>query len=233
VGLAEVQAFQSSVDDVGALALADTLTFWRGLDVSNPPAVDAELRAFLPDLFDAWVPLAAEVGASFYEEARDSAGAPGVFTVELAEAPSLERVNALAGWAASPLFSATPSVELALSKLVGGAQRVVSGGARDTVELAARKDPGEPKFARHASANACAFCAMLATRGPAYRSEGSAGGKYHDHCHCVAVPVWGDEYEPAPYVKRWESAYVDARSKLRKPTTQDTLTLMRQSLGAA
>lgn len=35
----------------------------------------------------------------------------------------------------------------------------------------------------------CAFCAMLASRGPAYASEDTASGQWHDHCDCVAVMV--------------------------------------------
>jgi hypothetical protein len=84
------------------------------------------------------------------------------------------------------------------------------------------------KFARYASANACAFCQVMATRGPVYNSDRSAtsvvgrsghargtqplGGRYHDHCRCIAVPIpAGETYTPPDYVGDWETAYSAAR----------------------
>ena len=112
---------------------------------------------------------------------------------------------------------------------------MVSEGARDTVAESVDQDPAKPLFARHASANACAFCRLVATRGAVYRSAQSAGDghKYHDHCHCVVVPVWDDRYEPAPYVAGWESAYKSAYKAVGKADTKAILAHMRLSLGAA
>ena len=36
----------------------------------------------------------------------------------------------------------------------------------------------------------CGFCAMLAARGPVYRSQDTAGSRYHDNCVCTCVPVY-------------------------------------------
>ncbi|NUV86600.1 hypothetical protein G6W61_10310 [Streptomyces sp. KAI-26] len=46
----------------------------------------------------------------------------------------------------------------------------------------------------------CGWCAMLISRGPVYKSRESAlfndGDKYHDNCHCYAMPIWNrDQYQ--------------------------------------
>ena len=158
---------------------------------------------------------------------------------------------------------------------------MVANAARDTITTAALADDGANGWARHASANACAFCAMLATRGAVYKTQAGAlsvtgvnlggtdyrkmrrtgatregilrgsrattidqggrkgratkrplGERYHDHCHCVAIPVFGT-YEPAPYVAGWRQVYAD--STVRRPggaiDTKATLAEMRKALG--
>ncbi|MFV8169837.1 ADP-ribosyltransferase [Mycolicibacterium peregrinum] len=92
--------------------------------------------------------------------------------------------------------------------LKGTATRSVFSGSRDTVITNANREG--VRWARHASANACGFCRMLATRGAVYHSQALAK-KSHDHCHCLAVPDRDGLYVPAPYVEQWERDYAQAR----------------------
>lgn len=68
------------------------------------------------------------------------------------------------------------------------------------------------------------------------RGTQSVGSKYHDHCKCVAEPVWGDEPEPA-HVAEWRSAYDKAFQAVidkhpgEKNYTPYLLAEMRQILG--
>ena len=49
-------------------------------------------------------------------------------------------------------------------------------------------------------------------RGIRARGNQSIGDKYHDHCHCIAVPVRpGQSYNPPSYVEEWEAEYTRAR----------------------
>ena len=60
----------------------------------------------------------------------------------------------------------------------------------------------------------CAFCEFLASRGFVYRSGESAGvsRKYHPHCDCQIVPVWGKKtpkiagYDPDALYAQYEVA---------------------------
>lgn len=110
-----------------------------------------------------------------------------------------------------------------ISRLAGATQRYVTTAARDTITENADREG--VRWARHAQPTACAFCRLLATRGPDYLTEESAqfvgadrtrgarskGELYHDDCGCEPVPVRaGDSYEPPDYVEGWIAQYDDA-----------------------
>ena len=69
--------------------------------------------------------------------------------------------------------------------------------AGETVMQNARRDRREPRFARVPSGiETCSFCLMLASRGPVYWTDVTAGAMdhYHANCDCRLVPVW--DYSP-------------------------------------
>lgn len=66
--------------------------------------------------------------------------------------------------------------------------RHVEQAGRETIARQARADPAAKAWARGASGReTCAFCGMLIGRGAVYRS---AAFSAHDHCDCLAVPVF-------------------------------------------
>lgn len=277
--LAEVTSHQSALLDLTTLAQSELVKFWRSLDLTDPVAVAVALRELMPDLFAAYGTAAGTLAADFYDELRAQAAVAGVYAATMATLPPSEAAQSLVGWGLAPLFfkdeaeaamlaeeygvkvdpKPAPNPDLALSRLAGGLQRAVAGADRQTIITNARSDPQAVRYARHASASACAFCALLATRQADYRTKESAvrvtgeidprnpesyplrgprgprklGEKYHDYCHCVAVPVWpGDEVEEAPYVADWREAYYAATEKLGGATKPKAiLAEMRQTLG--
>lgn len=79
--------------------------------------------------------------------------------------------------------------------------RHAKAAGRDAQVDAARHDPRALGYARRVTgAYTCAFCTMLSSRGPIYRSASAAlirheggvatGEPYHDGCDCEAVPVF-------------------------------------------
>lgn len=252
------------------------------VDVSGDPAKLAKLLAeLLPEVTDPFGSAAASLAADFYEELRIASAATAPMQTTLAAPAAQGQVDAMARWSVGPLFGADPAPGLVLARLTGSLSRLVADQHRKTVEANIDADPEAPSYARHASANACAFCAMLATRGPVYRTAASAGGvtgvslggrdyrklrklgdtqerfdriaygvrvdketgqvkrrssrskrsegdKYHDHCHCIAVPVWDPStYEEPAYVEKWREAYDNAPSG----GAAVKLSAMREQLG--
>jgi hypothetical protein len=82
--------------------------------------------------------------------------------------------------------------EMARNGFQGAATRVVMKGGRDTVTDAATRDSVAEGWERIIEPGACGFCAMLAGRGGVYR-ESTADFQAHDHCHCVAAPVFSGQ----------------------------------------
>lgn len=254
------------------------LTTRLGADITallthaTPRLSQRELLAFLtdayPDLLAPYEAAAGELTAQYYLEQPSTTTD---FTAVTAVAAPAEQLSASARWAALQPHPITA--------LQGSASRAVMAMSRNTVLHNVAREPGA-RWARHASANACGFCRLLATRGAVYRSEASAGtvtgrsvnleladrrmiaagtmtrdqalesrstyrsarqarkrgknvgdqrigaqrgtrghgDKYHDHCHCIAVPVRpGDNYEPPPYVEQWNADYLDASGGNRTP----------------
>lgn len=93
------------------------------------------------------------------------------------------------------------------------AHDLINTTARLTNRLTAENDPSKPRYARVPHGRTCAFCTMLASRGFAYWSEESAGGRgnsYHNDCDCSIVPSWGKTrlkgYDPDKLREMYQSA---------------------------
>ncbi|QIS21265.1 hypothetical protein [Nocardia terpenica] len=127
--------------------------------------------------------------------------------------------------------------------MLGVGQRQMANHSRNTVRQNALREPGA-RWVRYASANACAFCRMLATLGTwegegYYRSERTAlvrrrdGERYHDYCRCIAVPVRpGRTYDEPPWMDAWRQEYKTA-STLADSTDRKDLMKAYRALAAA
>lgn len=77
------------------------------------------------------------------------------------------------------------------------AERHAADAGRQAVIDTARHDPQALGYARTPTGDStCAFCLMLTSRGPVYKSASAAllrdgtSEPYHDRCDCIAVPVF-------------------------------------------
>ncbi|MGX9669933.1 VG15 protein [Mycobacterium sp. HM-7] len=166
-----------------------------------------ELLAFIsdayPQLITPYLAGSATLTATWYDEQPSTPLPAGAapFIAEPAELAPIEQLAASARWA---MLQPKP-----LTALQRTGTRAVFTASRDTVIANTARE--RVRWARHASANACGFCRMLATRGAVYHTQALAR-KSHDGCHCLAVPDRDGLYVPAPYVERWTDDYNQARS---------------------
>lgn len=115
-------------------------------------------------------------------------------------------------------------LDIARARSAGAGMRHALDGGRETILETVRNDPDALGWARAASGNACAFCAMLASRGPVF-SDGSGDFQAHDHCNCGVEPVYRHDAD-------WPSgsrAYADIYAQA-KADDGDTLANFRQAL---
>ena len=159
---------------LSARAVADLRKVWPALLTMRPDKTAEALALVLAEVTDKYGPASAALAAEWFEDLRDTAGAARSHSAWAAATPSSERLEVLARWGVGPLFGAAPDPVTALNLVSGGLARQVLSVGRETLMESIASDPAGPRYARHASANACAFCAMLATRGPVYTSETNA-----------------------------------------------------------
>lgn len=197
--------------------------------------VPARLAATFPD----WLPAAdavvaqygemsATLAAEFFDGQREAAGVPGSFTTPLADRPPPEQVEASLRWAMhgiwQPADEATVALDVRLDEAEkqaeAVAQKLVADQGRETVRRAAREDRQAVGYARAAALGACAFCALMASRGMVYATAGTAGGdandsfrgdgtaKFHNSCNCCVIAVFrGQRFELSSHAAEWDRIY--------------------------
>lgn len=197
-----VPEFQAALAELTVRAGAGVDILLGRLDRRSPGEARGFVTDAYPHLIDPFLSAAGELTTQWYAEQPTKPVARGaaVFSPEPAALVPRERLAISARWA---LTQSNPVVALQ-----GSATRAVFDQSRNTVIVNARRE--KVRWARHASANACGFCRLLAIRGAVYHSKAKAL-RVHDHCRCLATPVRDGLYEPAPYVEQWERAYKAAR----------------------
>lgn len=221
---AHATALQSILADLGTVTVQQVVTLFRKYaDTSNFPKL---LKQALPEIVTPHAHAAAEITAQWYSELNPTSAFEPAPVVNLAP----ERLDKTVDWALYAPGEATP-----MDRVAGSSKRMVSDASRDTVITNAAQEG--VRWARYASANACAFCRLLATRGAVYTRENNAAFKAHDHDRCIAVPERGGTYTPPDYVGQWEKDYLQARKDVRKAkqpmSMQNILAAMRANTDAS
>lgn len=96
----------------------------------------------------------------------------------------------------------------AMSSLLMTVQQQVLAGGRDLIDKTVRYSGQDGKYRRVTDGKPCAFCAMLASRGPVYTEE-SVDFRSHKGCGCTGEPVYGD-WEPTKREALWRASYRQA-----------------------
>lgn len=170
---------------------------WRG-----DSATFQDLVAATEPLVRAHRQLSSAFSASYFRAFREAERVSGEATPVLA--PSLDADKMRAGLivtgegAARRAQAAGRSIEAsrasALAQMSGSITRQVLDGGRQTMAASSATDPQAQGWVRVTSGDPCAFCALIASRGPAFSEEG-AQFEAHDHCTCSAEPSYaGSEW---------------------------------------
>lgn len=202
---------------IAALVLRRLLQLWPALDPARLDETSPALLAAVLDLVRGGHALSARAAASYYAAyrlAEGIAGAPPAVTAPAVDVDAVRTSLLVTGpvgikQATARGVTVRQATANALVRLSGAATRHVQAGGRGVVIESVNQDQAALGWARVASATGCAFCLMLASRGPAYKSEGTADFTAHDHCNCGAEPAF-DGYEWNDVATRardaWEAA---------------------------
>lgn len=104
------------------------------------------------------------------------------------------------------------AMDAAAVRMVGTTQYLALEGGRQVMQRSIAADDQATGWSRVTDADPCAWCAMLASRGPVYKSAQTAGDprqggdRYHDHCACQAWPAFTHD---EPFIGIAEKLYDD------------------------
>lgn len=167
----------------------------------NPAALDASFPTYLRSslaVIAGGRQNAVSLAKLYYGKSRELAGLEAIVPDIAVPAIDLEAV------ATSLAVTGPASIKKQLSSGVGlhyavnaakaatlaaGKRHVLNGG-REAIVAAVQADDKAHGWARVSDGAPCAFCAMLVSRGPVYRSRGTADFKAHDRCGCGIRPFF-------------------------------------------
>lgn len=158
--------------------------------------------------------VSSELAAQYFTRFRQASRAAGSSEALLASTPRPDQIRRLLEYDARIAtlrtiangMPADRAAQSALTRVVGTCQSLVSDGGRETVMQSTDADDQASGWVRLPEDDACDFCALLATRGPAYRSETSATFEAHRFCQCEAEPVYG-QWQRTDQQQEWLDLY--------------------------
>jgi hypothetical protein len=184
----------------------------------------------------------AGLAARYLEAFRFAEGVGGRVTPRLADplpiaaARDTLRANALMGVLNGR--RAGQSIQAAqqngLVRATGTVSSLVLGGGRDTIMGSLERDRQALGWQRITGSDPCAFCRMIASRGPVF-SKDTAGFEAHGHDACEPEPVYEGSEMPAQsrrFRDEFDQAQREARGagELRRGTGNDALNAYRRFL---
>lgn len=190
----------------------DLLLLWRLYDPADPSSyarfievAEVMIRQLYRD--------SSGLAMAYYREFLDAEGVRGAARVFPAEELARERIRiALRATGLSGTLRALrlgyplkAAKDQGFVQVAGAASRLVLEGGRQTIIRNSESTDGVSGWIRVPSGKACAFCAMLASRGPVYK-ESTVGFRAHDHCSCVPEPYYDGSKWPAAnqqYREQW------------------------------
>lgn len=191
----QARALRTATQDYVTLGIYEAQEMLRSLAGEAPDTIAGALADLLPEVVSPYATGISDLTTDFYLADRSAQGVRGRYTpTPGAGVPERQRLTSLARWAAAPLFPKEaaavallqPVFDAALdsdpmtqvrNRLIGGVTGLLGSTQRDGTGQLALGDPEQgTRYQRLAMPGACAFCAMLASRGGVYRSAESATG---------------------------------------------------------
>lgn len=234
---------------VGVRAIAASRLLWGKLDPADLPGTRDEWLSLQVRLLRTFDEQSARLAAAYVAQYRTTEGHPGGPVVGADEFDAPRVASSLGylgpGKIAILLDAATDdsdpdadapdpgaAKDRVRSGVAGAVMRHALQGGRRVVDLSTLANPRSVGWRRVSDGDPCGFCLMLVSRGPAYRSESSAGeGRdWHDRCGCSAEEVFGT-WRPNERESTYIDAYDTAAEKVDGPRTQESVLPQLRALG--
>lgn len=191
------EAYRVEQARLSAEATRDVLALWLASYEPGNSSVWRALIAALTALVGRFRSQSSRSAISYYMESRSTARTPGLFVPRPAPEPPRELIEATAQITGARAYGRSLTANLAETRalqnsgvqVAGAMARITLDAGRQTVLDAVEEDREAIGWIRITDASPCAFCAMLASRGPVF-SEDTVAFQAHAHCACIGAPVW-------------------------------------------
>lgn len=198
VGLRAAEAHRLSQAVLAAMLTRDILAVWTTLDLAHVLTSWENIRTAVISLIRSGAVRALADSERYYADMRALAGVPGDIPGLIPREMPLPLLRATIdmtgpGRLLGDIKRGQPIIQAmdrAGVNLAGASTRLVQQAGRDAVTALVANDQKAVGWSRITSGMPCAFCAMLASRGPVYKTEKQAGFRAHNHCACTAMPVF-------------------------------------------
>lgn len=207
---------------IRARLLKDVTALWPALDKNR-----------LDETFPGWIRGMGLLVRSYHGQSSEAAGvayrsareqatqspAPRSL-VKIAPVPAPEWLDRAFGYSGPGMLQRdVVKPNSALTSTLGTASRIVLDGGRATTIDTVKADPVAKAYYRLTDGDPCAFCGLMASRGPIYKSADTAGvdadkrftgngaAKFHNDCGCSIVPWFGGVFTLSPAAKEAARVY--------------------------
>lgn len=229
-GRAATEAHRRGQLRIRARSMRNVLAVWPLLSVDELERTWPAFEAALLAIIGIHSAESAVLAAEYYRAFRFAEGITGTATPRIAPLTDPQKVVKSLRYVGvantmSLLQAKRPDVsKVTLTNVSGDVSRHVLNRGRDTLVESVSADERALGWARVTDSAPCAFCRMLASRGPVYGEAGSRF-KAHGHCGCTAEPVYRPDQpwpgRAAEFRQQWDETTkglsgADARKAFRQ-----------------
>lgn len=172
---------------LAALTVAQMRQLWRLLDVENLEGTAEDWLTAALAVIERNHNASAALASRYFLQFRQAE--VGDTDIQLPVAPALNREQATTSLTVTGIARAAEG-KAAVDTAAAAAVRLALNGGRGMIMEAVEADPVALGWIRVTDGDPCAFCALLSSRGPAYKSQATASFQAHDSCACTAEPVY-------------------------------------------
>lgn len=220
-------------------AVTDVATVWRALDFESIDSITETWRTTEPALSAlarAGRSASSALAADYFDEYRDASDVPGHAVPRIAPAAPADQV--LTSLRVTGLYAARQGIarniphvaDLTLVRASGAVGRLALDGGRSTLLRSVAGDGRAQGWSRVTDGKPCAFCAMVASRGPVYRSESNASFRSHDHCGCSVQPMYDPDQGWPGRAREFKTLWTESTKDLQRG--EEPLQAFRRALQA-
>ena len=243
-GSALTEQHRKAQIQIKAAALADYLKLWPVWEGDEDSFIQLVVASIV--LVRGYHLISAQTAGNYFQSYRIAEGAKGTALTKLADPVDEEKVRA--ALFATGQIAVKDSLEagnapqrvreVALTRTSGAVSTQILNGGRETLLHSVQGDKSALGWARVTDSDPCAFCALLAGRGPVYKSDAAAKFQAHGECACTAEPVYSRAAEWPGRAREFHDLYNEATLEatqagdLRRGTSNDLFNAFRRKYEA-